>query len=366
MMRLAPLLAGVLLLCGCADRKTSGPRILRVSVAADQEFRNRSDWEKIIRSRFETIGPHWERQFGIRWEVAVVNAWVSQNGVDAQRLCAALRGGTSGPDAIMLGISGQPAPTDSLGFAAPFSSVLLVYDFPKAPESQNAAILSHQLAGLFGVWDSATRPTSLDFDPQAAEVIRLTRNVDFQAGIRGMDAALLKRLDSLYTATQGPPTGNPVQVARMRAGEDLIAARSPGAALEMLRQAAAADPNNPRLHTDIALALVAVNELPSAIQEFRQVVRLEPQSAPAHANLGSLLTRIGNWQEGNAEIRKAVELNPRDASLHFTLASALLHTPGQYDAAIAEIREGLRLDPQSPVGKAMLESAQRTRAGVPK
>ncbi len=338
---------------------------MQLTIAADEEFRTRPDWENVLRRRVAAISQVWEKEFAIRWKVAVVNPWVSENGANGERLHTALRGATAGGSALQLGMAGQ-SPTDgSLGFVAPFTRVLVVYDFPQKSEAQNTAILSQQLARLFGSWESG-EPTSLDFSPQAKEVIALTRNIDFVAGIHGMDAALTKKLDELYAASKGDPARSPVCLAHTRAGEEFLSLNRTEAAIIELRQALDADPNNGRLHEDLGMALVAANEIPSAIDEYRKAVQLQPESAGARANLGSLLTRSGHWQEGNAEIRKALELRPGQASLHFTLGSALMHTPGQIDAGIAEVREGLRLDPQSMIGRALLENAEQFRAEAAK
>lgn len=338
---------------------------MQLSIAADEEFRGRPDWENVLRHRVAAISPAWEKEFGIRWEVAVINPWLSENGAGAERLYSALRGGASGGSYLQLGIAGQAPVDDSLGYVAPLTRALVVYDFAQRSESDNAAILSHQLARLFGSWE-ARPPASLSFSQDTRNVIALTKDVNFQAGIHGMDAALVKKLDQLYSASKGDRAKSPVCLAHARAGEEFLAVHNIEAALVELRQAVAADPGNARLHDDIATALVAANEIPAAIVEYREVVRLLPQSPGPHANLGSLLTRSGHWQEGNAEIRKALELQPGQASLHFTLATALMHTPGQIDAGIAEVRQGLRLDPNSTLGKALLDNAERFRAEAEK
>ncbi len=370
-MRTVWVLVGLLVLCGCGGgKKRAGqPRILHLSIAADEEFRARPEWEHLIHERVQRISRVWEEQVGIRWEVGVVNPWVTENTATAEALRAALGGGTPGGSTLLVGISGQAHAGDSLGSVAPFTKVLVVYDFPQKSEEANTAILSHQLARLFGAWETPTgnsvmntQPATLAFDDTTAEVIRLTKDLDFQAGIAGIDPTKVETIAKRYAATKGDAARNPILQAHIRAGEDLLSTRSPEGALSELRKAAAMDAANPRLHDDMGVALAALNELPSAIQQFREVVRLQPNSAVAHANLGAALTRAGNWQEANAEVRKAVELSPHNADLRFTMGSVLLHAPGQLDAAIAQVKEGLRLSPDSTVGKSLLQGAEQARA----
>src|SRR5215831_17819956 len=120
-MRILSLLAGVALVCGCsASKKASVPRTLGLSIAADEEFRARPEWEEVIRRRVAAVSDVWERQFGIRWAVAVVNPWTSDNNSSAEVLRSSLRGGAPGESMLLLGISSQPHGDSSLGFAAPF------------------------------------------------------------------------------------------------------------------------------------------------------------------------------------------------------------------------------------------------------
>ena len=373
-MRIILLLTGFALLCGCsAGKRAAGPRVLQLSIAADEEFRARPGWEKVVRQRVANVSAVWERQFGIRWEVAVVNPWNSDNNAEAEVLRRSLRGATPGPSTLLLGISCQQHSGYSLGFTAPFTKVLVVYDFPQLSEADNAAILCHQFARLFGAWevpgsDSVMnlRPTTLQFDTQTAEVVRLTKDVDFDAGITGLDTAIAEKIRRMYAAGKGDPAKNPIYLAHARAGEELLGARSTEAALTELRKASEMDPNNARLHGEMAVALMGINELPSAIKEFREVVRLQPLSAAGHANLGSLLARTGNLREGSEEVRKAVALNPGDPSLHFAMGTVLMRTPGQMEAGIAQIREGLRLEPDSAIGKSLLAGAEHVRTGARK
>ena len=341
---------------------------MQISVAADEEFRARPDWDKLIRQRIETVSRAWEPQFGIRWSVSTVNPWMSQNGANPEMLRRSLQGGTPGGSAILLGVSGQAHPPEMTGYVAPFTKILLVFDSPQQSESDNTAILSHQLARLFGAWVVSdgnsvmnAHPTTLHFDSRTAEVVGLAKDVDFQKGIVGMDPAVMDRLGKLYMETKGDAQHNPLFQAHARAGEELLALRNIEPALAELRKAAEIDPSNARLRNEIAVALVSINEVPSAIKEFREVVRQMPDSAQAHANLGALLSRSGNTQEGNAELRKAVQLQPQDAALRITLGSSLIRTPGQLDAGIAELREGVRLNPNSSIGKTLLERAQQSR-----
>ena len=66
--------------------------------------------------------------------------------------------------------------------------------------------------------------------------------------------------------------------------------------------------------------------------------------ADAHHRLGSALYAKGQYEGAIAEYREAIRLNPDLALAHNGLGSALC-AKGQYDAAIAEYRKAIRLNP---------------------
>ena len=66
----------------------------------------------------------------------------------------------------------------------------------------------------------------------------------------------------------------------------------------------------------------------------------------AHANLGVALAKKGDWDGAIAEYREALRLNPDNDIAHANLGAAL-GNKGDWDGAIAEYREALRLNPNN-------------------
>jgi tetratricopeptide (TPR) repeat protein len=86
-------------------------------------------------------------------------------------------------------------------------------------------------------------------------------------------------------------------------------------------------------------------DLDGAITAFREAVRLRPGYAAAHCMLGVALGRKRKQGEAEAELREAVRLRPADPEFRSCLGAFLCDEKREYDAAISEFQEALRLKP---------------------
>lgn len=120
------------------------------------------------------------------------------------------------------------------------------------------------------------------------------------------------------------------------------------AALDLYRQAAESDPENPA--AQLRLAELLLNMRPAgaasfddALRHAREAVRLAPQSAEAHRQLSRVLREKGELAEAEREARAAVRLAPEAANTHATLAVVLVRL-GRGAEAVAEAREAMRTE----------------------
>jgi len=69
--------------------------------------------------------------------------------------------------------------------------------------------------------------------------------------------------------------------------------------------------------------LGARQRIPEAAAALRRAVDLAPQNAEAHRNLGVALAMLGKLDEGIAEVREAVKIQPESPSAQSSLADLL-------------------------------------------
>jgi tetratricopeptide (TPR) repeat protein len=107
------------------------------------------------------------------------------------------------------------------------------------------------------------------------------------------------------------------------------------------------DPEDPRTHNNLGVALAATGKTSEAIEEYKKSLTLNGDSSQTHNNLGSALAEAGKTEEAFAEFQKAIELNPDNGSAHVNLGHMLEEMGGHRQEAIAELTKGIELAPKS-------------------
>jgi tetratricopeptide (TPR) repeat protein len=105
-----------------------------------------------------------------------------------------------------------------------------------------------------------------------------------------------------------------------------------------------------------AKAASARNDLKSAAEALADGLRQDPNHAEAHTLQGYVLGQQGNLSAALPHLQRATILRPDWAEARHNLGAALWYS-GARERAIAELREGVRLDPASAGGHAFLGMA---------
>jgi tetratricopeptide (TPR) repeat protein len=100
-------------------------------------------------------------------------------------------------------------------------------------------------------------------------------------------------------------------------------------------------------------AALTQSDLRQALEIHRAAIAQNPQDWWLHYNYGMLYQTGQDYTRSAAQLEKAVSLMPHLASLRVAWAGALART-GQRDAALRQIQEALRIDPQYPPARQAL------------
>lgn len=124
--------------------------------------------------------------------------------------------------------------------------------------------------------------------------------------------------DEAQAAEQsGPPASPEVQRA-----ESLIASGNAAEAVEILRAAIRATPNDARAHLDLGLAYEMQDQRDAARREYQAAISVDATFAEAANNLGALLREEGELVQAIRVLESAVRMRPRFAAARFNLAMA--------------------------------------------
>ena len=118
-------------------------------------------------------------------------------------------------------------------------------------------------------------------------------------------------------------------------------------AIEELRKAVRADPDNAMPRLSLAAALAKAGDRDGAIRQFREVIRLRPRNARAYYWLGVLAARKGANDDALRHFREALDCDPRHFVAHMGLADLALET-GKHQLAVTHYALAIQTDPRHP------------------
>jgi tetratricopeptide (TPR) repeat protein len=141
------------------------------------------------------------------------------------------------------------------------------------------------------------------------------------------------------------------------------------AAVPAWKKALELNPEDPRGHNNLGVALFENGKMDEAIAEYRKSLELNPNSSQTHNNLGSALAEKGSLDAALPEFQKAVELNPDNAAAHVNLGNALANVRGRLEDAIQELTKGIEMAPgaangQNGLGVALARAGRLEDAAV--
>jgi tetratricopeptide (TPR) repeat protein len=356
------LLLGAIALCAC-HRGSDHPRVLRVLVAADPAFRERSNWRDVIASRVHAVSNLYDTAFGISLEVADVSEWAPEAELPPELKRRQLTGYNPDGKALFLGFAAPAGDDAEPGVAVPFDPRMLVFDFPAKTEQQNEAALAHLLAHMFGAWHSPDAssllhlPPGASFDSSAREAIPLTSAGDFHSGATGLTHETADRIAKLWSASKSDAASNPLFDSYMHMGHELLNTGHADQAIEPLFRAIQLAPGDVNAHYMLGAADMILKRFAASAIEFRKVLDLNPRQVSAWNNLGGALLQSGQAAEAVTAFRKALEIGSPNQTIRANIGAALVRTPGHLDEGIAELREVLRADPNEESAKVALTAA---------
>ncbi|MGA9755536.1 MAG: tetratricopeptide repeat protein [Desulfobaccales bacterium] len=117
--------------------------------------------------------------------------------------------------------------------------------------------------------------------------------------------------------------------------------------LMRLKQAVAANPQDPQAHYSLGLKYESLGKTKQAIGEYQKVLSLKPDDAKALYSLGRLMGELGDFGESIEILKKAVKLNPDFAAARSLMAAeynrqaVAFMAQGNLDAAKEALTAGI-------------------------
>jgi tetratricopeptide (TPR) repeat protein len=139
--------------------------------------------------------------------------------------------------------------------------------------------------------------------------------------------------------------------ANFNLGALLLGRQEIPAAIELLKDAVRAEPQQPVALNTLGAALESGGRLDEALEQFRNALRMEPGYGNARYNMANTLAAQGKFEEAAKGFRKVLADSPDDTAARSHLVAALMElgesadSEGRLTAAAGSFREIVLLDP---------------------
>ena len=114
---------------------------------------------------------------------------------------------------------------------------------------------------------------------------------------------------------------------------------------EFARKAISLDDSSSFAHVLLAEVYITEGQFEQAISHAERALSLNPNNADAYLSMGRTLDSIGRSDEAVEAIKKAMHLDPHHAAYYNTSLSSAYQNLGQYEEAIASLKEALARNP---------------------
>ena len=354
---IALLAAAILLAVGLAGvspapAQPTDVRTLTIRAAPDGSYRAQPNWEANLRTNVAAVSVLYEKTFRIRFVLLDIVPWAAAPRGDRARQTIKLMADVPpGRADLVVAFSGR-CEGNKAGWTVLFDRYAVVTSGCGTPTTNQAtAILSHELAHLFGAFhpdsnvESVMRGGPADkFDDQTTRILRLTRDFDFSRGVTSLTPETRRAWSAIYAEGHAKGEPNPLASAFAHAGWTLLRAAKPQEAVAALDEAIRLDANVAPSHATLGRVYASTGRLEDAVRELRTAKALDSRLMEARIDLGFMLLQLKRDADALSEFQDALQMDLRLGRAYVGQGVTLVRR-GKLDEAITALTEAIRLDP---------------------
>jgi Flp pilus assembly protein TadD len=250
-----------------------------------------------------------------------------------------------------------------------FQLGVLQDDPSKTRDMRRVSERYHRLDGVLYLYGRGVRrggridgATQLDVTPTLLALLGLSPAQDMPG--RVLTAALTEPEPPRGVVTYEPADGAPSAASGTPAADGTHDGKVDPAVLERLRALGYLDTQSPQGDRNMAAMLFEAKRYVEAAAAYRTLVATNPKDGGLRASLAGALASIGQYDEALVELAEAVRLAPVNPEAYHN-RGAILERQQKRDGAIAAYRDALRYNPQYEPSRRALERLDATmKAGA--
>jgi tetratricopeptide (TPR) repeat protein len=117
--------------------------------------------------------------------------------------------------------------------------------------------------------------------------------------------------------------------------------------INLLKKASVMDPDNDRLYHALALAHMSLNENDEAYMNINKAIKLNDKKDTYYFEQGALLERLGQFDKAIASMKQTLEINPHHSNAHNFIGYIYATKGEDLDKALSHLEQALDIQPRN-------------------
>jgi len=358
-------------------------RTIKVTAAADEEFRTFFNWEREIENRIGFVSDVFTSEVGIKFKVVRFIEWKSDDNTNMMQLLLRdlRRSIEKGESDIVIGFTSQFSNQSHsnyddyiAGLAYSFQDYMLVRTIRSERWNQYRKFQSliHEIGHLFGavhvkgetsiMQNPISSQRILRFDDHNKRILGITKNRDFNRGIESLSEEDVDKLITIYQemVELNPEEGFPYFYLSMlysrkkltnlgeielRKAVELNKSIAEDYIIPEYRRRIEENPEDALAYTNLAYAYLVNNYVEDAVRYNSAALKLNPYLPESHNTMGLIALKRQKPEEAVEHFQKAVECYPLFADGYYNLGRCF-YILGRYREALNTFERCIDLKPE--------------------
>jgi serine/threonine protein kinase len=158
---------------------------------------------------------------------------------------------------------------------------------------------------------------------------------------------------------RGKEAGIQARVKELQKQAAGLMEKNPGEARTLLLKAVELDPKNVRLHSQLGLAYMRLQDYSKAIGAYQKATELDPQFTDAYFNLGYIYAMKKDYSKSEDMYARTVKLAPSYLDEALYNLSIVQEKQGKKKESIENLEKALKINPQNEMAKKLLNRLKK-------
>lgn len=324
-------------------------RTIRCRIAVDEECRAQKDWRTVIKRVVADSSKRFEREFGVKFEIARIRPWYSDDSRDSLfDLLKSLKGEIPQKNCeIVIGFTGQSYKKGAFSGATICYGSYVILRWVRSEDLMKRTLI-HEFCHIFGGIDLRGEDSIMNharpgdrIDEFTSRIININKFRFFEPQVFPLSGDKIDEALSHYESRKNLNRGE--HEIHLILALLYIEKEDYDLAIRECQSALRESPGLPEAYSLLGTAYQKTGKIELATREYKKILSMNGESSEVCFNLGIFYLERGLIDEAINEFQKALKENPNSAEAHSNLGLAYLRK-GMAGPAQKECETALKID----------------------